>query len=225
MDIMQHKIYLQTQSNHMTTIFNEYVAKLLSVIGVEDDELARAKIYGIITMIDTRRQEFIAALLQRSAADSTFEVTYEFGSFSAPLPAIDESMIDELRLVLLEAMFSLHEEYSDYLAQQKTKQCGVSLDFVSRELKPFLYELERPSSSSSSTATTISLNNDNNNSKINVVLEQKLVQNPEDLGNTVWDGAQFLCRQLQLNTSLISGKNVLEVGAGVGLCGIVGIYM
>lgn len=195
-----------------SSIVADYIkTKLLPGIGIENDEVARAKIYGIITLIDTRRPHFASLLANRDARE-TFDVDYELGSFEAPLPAIanTDAAIDELRLALLEAMFSLHEEYADYLQQQRSRQCGVSLDFVSRELKPFRYEIDRCASS------------DDASTKVVVVLEQKLVQNPEDLGNTVWDGAQFLCRQLQLNPALVVGKNVLEVGAGAGLCGIVG---
>lgn len=40
-------------------------------------------------------------------------------------------------------------------------------------------------------------------------------------GLGLWTGAEILCQYLQDHPDLIRGKNVVELGAGVGLCGLV----
>ena len=41
-----------------------------------------------------------------------------------------------------------------------------------------------------------------------------------DTGNTVWDAAVFLCQYLDGNPAIVRGKHLLELGSGLGLCGI-----
>jgi predicted nicotinamide N-methyase len=52
----------------------------------------------------------------------------------------------------------------------------------------------------------------------------RVVQNTtkvDGLGGEVWAGALVLCEFLELNQDVVQGRDVIELGAGCGLCGLV----
>jgi predicted nicotinamide N-methyase len=56
--------------------------------------------------------------------------------------------------------------------------------------------------------------------KISGKLRVKFPHLLESTGLTLWDGSKNLCNYLCKNAGYVNGKNVLELGAGLGVCGI-----
>lgn len=130
----------------------------------------RASLFALAARLvddnDARRNDVVDVVLDAADADGAT-------SFRVAAPPRDVDG-DALRTALHIRMVEVCEEYQQYVGEQRARQQSVSLDFLDRELRCFRYALRRAAAAADDGAV--------------VTLEQRLITQADDLGNTVWDG-------------------------------------